>query len=555
MTTPKYKWGSVSHGSVGVVTEISGPRTDVRVDFPQQNKWVGLLAEMELVPSCHAGVTCDGCQAKPLMGPRFRCKACDNFDYCERCFYGRRGGGGGGHKHSFSRMAEPGGAAVFAGRPGQTRRRRSDASSSLKGAPSSSSSLLLAGGNCTAATAAAAVPGLVEEWGDCVKSMGVSSRESWAYRLTDGTSSYWQSCGTQGKHWIRLEMQEDVAVHTLRIQVDPGDSTYMPSVVQVNVGDAVSALREITAVTLTPSDTIVTLLSGVREYFRYVEIAVKQCRNGGIDCKVHGLQVVGRRRGGGGELDEDEAYSSSVSFLASDSEECEGHAGASPYSRARGAGGAGGGGDCKRDAQATKVYVWGLNDKDQLGGLKGSKIKLPVLSDTLGNLKPIHIAGGSKSLFTVTQEGRVYACGEGTNGRLGLGHSNNVSAPRQITALAQYVVKKVAVHSGGKHAMALTVDGRVFSWGEGDDGKLGHCSRLSCDKPRLIEALKSKRVRDIACGSSHSAAITSSGELYTWGCGEYGRLGHGDNVTQLRPKQVSESVRKFSLHCVASGQS
>ena len=52
-------------------------------------------------------------------------------------------------------------------------------------------------------------------------------------RLTDGTSSYWQSCGTQGKHWIRLEMQEDVAVHTLRIQVDPSDSTYMPSVVQV----------------------------------------------------------------------------------------------------------------------------------------------------------------------------------------------------------------------------------------------------------------------------------------------------------------------------------
>ncbi len=35
-----------------------------------------------------------------------------------------------------------------------------------------------------------------------------------------------------------------------------------------------------------------------------------------------------------------------------------------------------------------------------------------------------------------------------------------------------------------------------------------------------------------------SAAITSSGELYTWGCGECGRLGHGDNVTQLRPKQV-----------------
>lgn len=80
---------------------------------------------------------------------------------------------------------------------------------------------------------------------------------------------------------------------------------------------------------------------------------------------------------------------------------------------------------------------------------------------------------------------------------------------------------------------------QVFSWGEGDDGKLGHGNRLSLEKPRLIEALKSKRVRDIACGSSHSAAITSNGELYTWGLGEYGRLGHGDVVTQLKPKLVN----------------
>ena len=62
---------------------------------------------------------------------------------------------------------------------------------------------------------------------------------------------------------------------------------------------------------------------------------------------------------------------------------------------------------------STKVFVCGLNDKDQLGGQKGSKIKLPVFSDTLSNLKPIHIAGGSKSLFIVTQEGKVFGCGEG----------------------------------------------------------------------------------------------------------------------------------------------
>ena len=316
---------------------------------------------------------------------------------------------------------------MFAGRPGRIRKRE------------------------TTPTVSSA--GLIEEWGQCVKSMGVSSRENWAYRLTDGTQSYWQSCGTQGKHWIRLEIQPDIFIHNLRIQVDPADSTYMPSVIQINGGDTLGSLRELTTVNLSSNDKIVTLLTGAKEYYRFIEIAIKQCRNGGIDCKIHGLHVVGRKR-----TDEDD-FSSTFSFLASDSEECD----ESSFGlRHRSV-------DSKRDAQATKVFVWGLNDKDQLGGLKGSKIKLPIMSETLSLLKPIHIAGGSKSLFLVTQEGKVFSCGEGTNGRLGLGHSNNVSVPRQISSLAQYVVKKVAVHSGGKHAMALTVDGRVFSFGEGDD--------------------------------------------------------------------------------------
>lgn len=76
----------------------------------------------------------------------------------------------------------------------------------------------------------------------------------------------------------------------------------------------------------------------------------------------------------------------------------------------------------------------------------------------------------------------------------------------------------------------------------------------NCDKPRLIEALKTKRIRDIACGSSHSAAITSSGELYSWGLGEYGRLGHGDNTTQLRPKMVFVLLISVNLRLLCSEQ-
>jgi alpha-tubulin suppressor-like RCC1 family protein len=43
------------------------------------------------------------------------------------------------------------------------------------------------------------------------------------------------------------------------------------------------------------------------------------------------------------------------------------------------------------------------------------------------------------------------------------------------------------------------------------------------DRPRVIEALRGKDIVDISCGGAHSAAITSMGELYTWGKGRYGR--------------------------------
>lgn len=61
-----------------------------------------------------------------------------------------------------------------------------------------------------------------------------------------------------------------------------------------------------------------------------------------------------------------------------------------------------------------------------------------------------------------------------------------------------------------------------------------------CDRPRVIESLRGVEVVDIAAGGAHSACITASGELFTWGKGRYGRLGHGDSEDQLKPKLVSD---------------
>ncbi|XP_074649618.1 E3 ubiquitin-protein ligase HERC2-like [Tubulanus polymorphus] len=489
VTTPKYKWGSVTHRSVGTVRMFAAEARDVVVDFPQQPHWTGLVSEMEVVHSAHPGITCDECHMCPITGDRFKCRTCSNYNLCDGCYKNTT------HPHSFKKTIDAGNDSVNNHRQKQKRRY----------------------GMCTGPHS-----GMITDWHRCIKHLSVSSKENTVHRLIDG-SGFWQSSGSQGKHWIRLEIHSDIIIQQLVMRVEPSDSSYMPSLVVISGGDTLSNMREIKTINIGMTENLVPLLQDVTEYFRYIEIGIKQCKSGGIDCKVHSLNIAGRIRS-----DEDDVAANFL-FLASDEEE-ETQSAPMVKKKVKTVG--------TKEIQ-THVFVWGLNDKDQLGGPKGSKIKTPVLNETLSSLKCVQIAGGSKSLFCVTQDGKVFACGEATSGRLGLGiASGNVAVPRQLTSLSSYVIKKVAVHSGGRHALALTVDGKVFSWGEGDDGKLGHFSRMNCDKPKLIEALRSKRVRDIACGSSHSAAIISNGDLYTWGLGEYGRLGHGDNTTQLRPKQV-----------------
>ncbi|XP_017138352.1 probable E3 ubiquitin-protein ligase HERC2 [Drosophila miranda] len=364
---------------------------------------------------------------------------------------------------------------------------------------------------------------LIDDWSRCIRSLTVSSNEAAAKHLLDGIGQTWQSCSSGPcRHWIRLELHDRILVHSLALKVSPEDHSHMPSLLEIRVGECIDSLKEFTWIPVPAGASRVLLMQQVPTYYPWIEIVVKQCQNNGIQCKVHGLQFVGRR-----QKPDLQHILANAQFLA-----CE-------YNGMVMAGGDHGMAGCLDQDLHCSVMVWGLNDKEQLGGLKGSKVKVPTFSQTISRLRPIHIAGGSKSLFIVGQNGKVYACGEGTNGRLGLGVTHNVPLPHQLPVLHQYVVKKVAVHSGGKHALALTLDGKVFSWGEGEDGKLGHGNRTTLDKPRQVETLRSKKIRDVACGSSHSAAISSQGELYTWGLGEYGRLGHGDNATQLKPKLVA----------------
>ncbi|XP_012892587.1 PREDICTED: E3 ubiquitin-protein ligase HERC2-like, partial [Dipodomys ordii] len=98
--------------------------------------------------------------------------------------------------------------------------------------------------------------------------------------------------------------------------VDPADSSYMPSLVVVSGGNSLNNLIELKTININPTDTTVSLLNDCTEYHRYIEIAIKQCRSSGIDCKIHGLVLLGRIRA-------EEEDLAAVPFLASDNEEEE----------------------------------------------------------------------------------------------------------------------------------------------------------------------------------------------------------------------------------------
>lgn len=100
------------------------------------------------------------------------------------------------------------------------------------------------------------------------------------------------------------------------------------------------------------------------------------------------------------------------------------------------------------------------------------------------------------------------------------------------------VVIKVASHCEGSHFMALTADTQVYAWGSGTGGKLGLGDSQARDTPCKVHALTDKIVSGIFVGATYSACCTNSGELYTWGRGTYGCLGHSENTDKYVPALV-----------------
>lgn len=83
----------------------------------------------------------------------------------------------------------------------------------------------------------------------------------------------------------------------------------------------------------------------------------------------------------------------------------------------------------------------------------------------------------------------------------------------------------VAMQTGQEHCILLDKLGNVYTFGRGSRGQLGHGQLDDESSPRLVEAVAGIKIVEIAAGGWHSAAVSQDGDLYTWGWNGNGQLG------------------------------
>lgn len=214
-----------------------------------------------------------------------------------------------------------------------------------------------------------------------------------------------------------------------------------------------------------------------------------------------------------------------------------------------------------------EVFSWGEESGGRLGHGVDSDVLHPKLIDALSNTNIELVACGEYHTCAVTLSGDLYTWGDGTYNFGLLGHGNEVShwVPKRVNGPLEGIHVS-SISCGPWHTAVVTSAGQLFTFGDGTFGVLGHGDRRSVCFPREVESLKGLRTIRAACGVWHTAAVVevmvgnssssncSSGKLFTWGDGDKGRLGHGDKEAKLEPTCVAALVEP-NFRQVACGHS
>lgn len=142
----------------------------------------------------------------------------------------------------------------------------------------------------------------------------------------------------------------------------------------------------------------------------------------------------------------------------------------------------------------------------------------------------------------LTDIGQVLTFGNGQYGRLGHGDTTVRRLPRVVDVFEDEGARIVNIVAGAEHTLALSDTGALYSWGNGQCGRLGHGNEEDVLAPVPIVALHRANITHVSAGGAHTLVTTRSGRVFAFGLGEFGQLGVGDTCDVLAPMRVSSLV-------------
>ncbi|NXK36663.1 RPGR regulator, partial [Piprites chloris] len=198
-----------------------------------------------------------------------------------------------------------------------------------------------------------------------------------------------------------------------------------------------------------------------------------------------------------------------------------------------------------------QLFVWGDNSEGQIGLANESCVSVPCRVD-VG--KPVSsVSCGYYHSALITGDGELYTFGEPANGKLGLlpEQLKNNRVPQPVLGIMEKVNK---VACGGEHTVVLT-ETDVYTFGLGQYGQLGHGTFVfESSVPKSVKHLKKHKIRNVACGENHTAVIAENGLMFTFGDGRHGKLGFGEeSFTNLFDPTLCYNFLKFTVLLVACG--
>nr|XP_056708169.1 serine/threonine-protein kinase Nek9 isoform X2 [Euleptes europaea] len=200
-------------------------------------------------------------------------------------------------------------------------------------------------------------------------------------------------------------------------------------------------------------------------------------------------------------------------------------------------------------SRSSEVYVW--------GGGKSTPQKLDVIK---GGCSARQVCAGNTHFAVVTVEKELYTWvnmqgGTKLHGQLGHGDRASYRQPKHVEKLQGKAIRQVSC--GDDFTVCITDEGQVFAFGSDYYGCIGVDKAFGSEvlEPEQLNLFLNNPVEQVSCGDNHVAVLTRNREVYTWGCGEYGRLGLDSEEDHSLPQKVEiqKTSNIVSVQCGSDG--